>query len=142
MKGLLFPAKTATPAQAETSTISARGENGLWDDDERDKSSRARRELSVIEETGSTPLKEERSAHEATDDVEGFDELESQDEGDESGEVDGSSSPQVSRNRQASDGTGEGSKRGGSPVSEGDVKVNRSDEVDNDDFASAITITT
>lgn len=56
MKGLAF-SKLATPALAETSTISAKGENGLWDDDEagssstKDKSSRARRELSVIEET-------------------------------------------------------------------------------------------
>jgi len=55
MKGLAF-SKAATPAQAETSTILAKGENGLWDDDDvgstaKDQSSRARRELSVIEET-------------------------------------------------------------------------------------------
>jgi hypothetical protein len=57
MKGLPFPAKAAIPAipaLAETSTISAKGENGLWDDDDlKDRSSRARRELSVIEESSS-----------------------------------------------------------------------------------------
>ena len=57
IKGLTY-SKAATPVQAETSTISAKGENGLWDDDEagpsvREKDSRARRELSVIEESSS-----------------------------------------------------------------------------------------
>jgi len=57
IKGLTYT-KAATPAQAETSTISAKGENGLWDDDEagpsvREKGSRARRELSVIDESSS-----------------------------------------------------------------------------------------
>ena len=57
IKGLIYT-KAATPVQAETSTISAKGENGLWDDDEagpsvREKDSRARRELSVIEESSS-----------------------------------------------------------------------------------------
>jgi hypothetical protein len=57
IKGLTY-SKAATPAQAETSTISAKGENGLWDDDEagpsvREKGSRARRELSVIDESSS-----------------------------------------------------------------------------------------
>ena len=57
IKGLTYT-KAATPVQAETSTISAKGENGLWDDDEagpsvREKDSRARRELSVIEESSS-----------------------------------------------------------------------------------------
>jgi hypothetical protein len=70
MKGLPFPAaKSATPAQAETTTISARGENGLWDDDVDDGvkdlgignggSSRARRELSVIEESSSAALRDD-----------------------------------------------------------------------------------
>lgn len=57
IKGLTY-SKAATPVQAETSTISAKGENGLWDDDEagpsvREKGSRARRELSVIDESSS-----------------------------------------------------------------------------------------
>lgn len=65
MKGLAF-SKAATPASAETSTISAKGENGLWDDDEsglsvRDKSSRARRELSVIEESSSIAQREDEA---------------------------------------------------------------------------------
>jgi hypothetical protein len=67
MKGLAF-SKAVTPALAETSTISAKGENGLWDDDEsgpststiaREKNSRARRELSVIDESSSIAQKDE-----------------------------------------------------------------------------------
>jgi len=66
MKGLPLPfpsaGKTATP-RAETSTVSAKGENGLWDDDLRDsgsrEGSRARRELSVIEESSSLATKED-----------------------------------------------------------------------------------
>jgi hypothetical protein len=66
MKGLPLPfpssGKTATP-RAETSTVSAKGENGLWDDDLRDsgsrEGSRARRELSVIEESSSLAAKED-----------------------------------------------------------------------------------
>lgn len=55
-----FPASAATPAQAETSNVQAQGENGLWsDDDERDRSSRARRELSVIEESSSLAPRDE-----------------------------------------------------------------------------------
>lgn len=54
MKGLPFPGSTLTPAHAETSTVSATGENGLWDDEDRQElSGRARRELSVIEEASS-----------------------------------------------------------------------------------------
>lgn len=60
MKSIPFPASLPTPAQAETSTISAKGENGLWDDEDRhDLSSRARRELSVIEESSSIALRDE-----------------------------------------------------------------------------------
>jgi len=63
MKGLAF-SKAATPVQAETSTISAKGENGLWDDDEagssvKERSSRARRELSVIDESSSIVREED-----------------------------------------------------------------------------------
>jgi hypothetical protein len=66
IKGLTY-SKTATPAQAETSTISAKGENGLWDDDEagpsvREKGSRARRELSVIDESSSIAQGNEEEA--------------------------------------------------------------------------------
>jgi hypothetical protein len=66
IKGLTY-SKAATPAQAETSTISAKGENGLWDDDEagpsvREKGSRARRELSVIDESSSIAQGNEEGA--------------------------------------------------------------------------------
>lgn len=73
MKGLPFPTKSATPARAETSTISAKGENGLWDDeDARDSrdSSRARRELSVIEESSSLVVKEDETLDASGGDVE------------------------------------------------------------------------
>jgi len=56
IKGLTYT-KAATPVQAETSNVSAKGENGLWDDDEagpsigKGQGSRARRELSVIDES-------------------------------------------------------------------------------------------
>lgn len=54
MKGLSFPGSAPTPAHAEMSTVSATGENGLWDDEDRQElSGRARRELSVIEEASS-----------------------------------------------------------------------------------------
>ena len=75
IKGLTY-SKAATPAQAETSTISAKGENGLWDDDEagpsvREKGSRARRELSVIDESSSIAQgNEEDNIVEARSDVE------------------------------------------------------------------------
>jgi hypothetical protein len=74
IKGLTY-SKAATPAQAEMSTISAKGENGLWDDDEagpsvREKGSRARRELSVIDESSSIAQgNEEEPAVEASSDV-------------------------------------------------------------------------
>jgi hypothetical protein len=74
IKGLTY-SKAATPAQAETSAISAKGENGLWDDDEAGpsvggKSSRARRELSVIDESSSIAQgTEEGAAVEASSDV-------------------------------------------------------------------------
>jgi len=74
IKGLTY-SKAATPAQAETSTISAKGENGLWDDDEagpsvREKGSRARRELSVIDESSSVAQgTEEGDAVEVPSDV-------------------------------------------------------------------------
>jgi hypothetical protein len=60
MKGLPFPGSAPTPAHAETSTVSVTGENGLWDDEDRqDQSSRARRELSVIEESSSIAPRDE-----------------------------------------------------------------------------------
>ena len=63
MKGLPFPGSAPTPAHAETSTVSATGENGLWDDDDRqDLTSRARRELSVIDESSSIAPKDEADA--------------------------------------------------------------------------------
>ena len=76
IKGLTY-SKAATPAQAETSTISAKGENGLWDDDEagpsvvgKGSSSRARRELSVIDEISSIAHgNEEEAAVEASSHV-------------------------------------------------------------------------
>ena len=74
IKGLTY-SKAATPVQAETSTISAKGENGLWDDDEagpsvREKGSRARRELSVIDESSSVAQgNEEGDAVEVPSDV-------------------------------------------------------------------------
>jgi hypothetical protein len=76
IKGLTY-SKAATPVQAETSTISAKGENGLWDDDEagpsvegKGSSSRARRELSVIDESSSIAQgNEEDVAVEARSDV-------------------------------------------------------------------------
>jgi hypothetical protein len=74
IKGLTY-SKAATPVQAEASTISAKGENGLWDDDEAGPSvggegSRARRELSVIDESSSIAQgHEEESAVEASSDV-------------------------------------------------------------------------
>jgi hypothetical protein len=68
IKGLTY-SKAATPVQAETSTISAKGENGLWDDDEagpsvggKGSSSRARRELSVIDESSSIAQGNEEGA--------------------------------------------------------------------------------
>lgn len=69
MKGLPFPAKAAMPALAETSTISAKGENGLWDDDDiKDRSSRARRELSVIDESTSLAQRDEDVVEDGADD--------------------------------------------------------------------------
>lgn len=60
IKGIPFPASAVTPAKAEMSTVSAQGENGLWDDeDQKDLTSRARRELSVIEESSSIAQKED-----------------------------------------------------------------------------------
>jgi hypothetical protein len=76
IKGLTY-SKAAAPVQAETSTISAKGENGLWDDDEagpsvggKGSSSRARRELSVIDESSSIAQgNEEESAVEVSSDA-------------------------------------------------------------------------
>lgn len=63
IKGIPFPASAATPARAETSTVSAQGVNGLWDDeDQKDLAGRARRELSVIEESSSIAQKEDGDA--------------------------------------------------------------------------------
>jgi hypothetical protein len=96
MKGLPFPAaKSATPAQAETTTISARGENGLWDDDVDDGvrdlgtgnggGSRARRELSVIEESSSVAQRDDGD----TGDVSANEEGEEGEEDDEDEEDEG-----------------------------------------------------
>lgn len=93
MKGLPFPAaKSATPAQAETTAISARGENGLWDDDVDDGvkdlgtgnggGSRARRELSVIEESSSAAQRDDGDTGNISANEEGEeDEEDEEDEG-------------------------------------------------------------
>ena len=74
MKGLPFPASAPTPAHAETSSVTASGESGLWGDEERqDMGGRARRELSVIEESSSIAPKDDdvlQDAGDASDEAE------------------------------------------------------------------------
>ncbi|ORY27456.1 hypothetical protein BCR39DRAFT_538086 [Naematelia encephala] len=68
---LPFPTSSASPARAETSTVSVVGQNGWSDEDERDREGRAKRELSVIEERDASEIVTRDSAGESDQTVDG-----------------------------------------------------------------------